>query len=429
MIVRQLNSQPNRWRLAAIAVLALALRLGWILLARPDLPLTGGDQSTYLRAAKDLAEGGAINWTAMLAIGPLYPFFLSWFYRLLPEPAVVTAIRVTQAGLDTVMCLAAFDLGRRIFNERVGWLAAGLLAIDLRFITQAGVVTTETFFIFLLVAGVWAFVVARKSKTVTQLATANVLLLLAAFTRAIALPIPLLLIGSWLLPKPSRQQLWLVGGLIALVAVSVAAWSVYQHQATGQWVLISDGFGGNFWMGSHGDGQWHGSVQFQNEIEDLRQRYNGRLAYLEDAFKTITADPLAYGRLLITKSTRAYLQPYGTVAFPGESLKQVLAQAFSGQLSLLALISSDHFWPKLYIYVFHFFGLVGGLIGLWLARREWLKVLPLSLPIVYITVAYTVLTIIPRYLFPIMPFYLILAVYSAQAIWQRLAHVRKEQPA
>jgi len=412
MIAHQLNNQPHRWILVGVIVAAFILRLSWVLIIWPNPPLPGGDALTYLHAGKDLAEGGSVNWTAMLALGPVYPSFLSVFYRLVPESLLLYAIRLCQAILDTAMCVFAFDLGRRLFNHWVGLWAAGLLAIDLRFITQVNDITTETLFIFLLVVGVWAFVVARESKKLLHLILAVGILMLAAFTRAIALPIPLLLTASLLLPRPTRSQALTVAGLIGVVVVGVAGWSIRQYQLTNQWVIISDGFGGNFWMGSRDDGQWHGNARFQAEINDLKERYGGRLAYFEDSFKTITDDPLAYGRLLLTKLAQAYAQPHGTVTFPGESLKELSIQVLKGNLSIGSMLTGDYFWPKLYIYLFHFFGLLVGLIGLWLTRHEWLKVLPISLPIIFVSLTYMILTLIPRYLFPIMPFYMLFAAYT-----------------
>ena len=85
-------------------------------------------------------------------------------------------------------------------------------------------------------------------------------------------------------------------------------------------------------------------------------------------------------------------------------------------MSLGDLIQSEGFFPKLIIYIFHYIGLIGGLIGIYLTRRDWLKVLPLTLPIAYFTIFYTLLTIIPRYLLPIMPLYMIFAAYTFERL-------------
>jgi 4-amino-4-deoxy-L-arabinose transferase-like glycosyltransferase len=427
-VTRPLN-RSQTWVLVAIVILALALRLGWVLVIIPGRSIDGGDGPYYLNAGRSLIGEGTLNWPAMLTIGPVYPFYISIFDRVLPDDeSVIQAARVGQAFLDIVTCLIMFDLGRRLFETRVGLVAAALFALDLRFIRQTGDISTETIFILLLLASSWAFVWARES---TQPLGPRAILaaglgLLAAFTRAIALPIPLLLTGALLLPKPSKAQMLTVGAIVGVVALSVLGWSVRQYQLTGQWVLISDGFGGNFWMGSRSDGQWHGSIGFQKEINDLKVRYNGRLAYMEDAFTTIAANPPAYAKLLVVKGASAYLQPYGTFYFSGESLKDLVVQTLHGELTLSELVSGDSFWPKLYIYLFHFVGLIGGLIGLWLTRHQWLKLLPITLPILYIPLTYLILTIIPRYLFPIMPFYTVLAAYTLVIVFDKLA---KPKPA
>ena len=66
-------------------------------------------------------------------------------------------------------------------------------------------------------------------------------------------------------------------------------------------------------------------------------------------------------------------------------------------------------WPKMWMYMLHF-----GSIGLaliytvsrWGQWREWSL---FAIPVLYFSGAYALLTIIPRYLFPIMPLYLLLA--------------------
>ncbi len=402
-----------RIALFAILLLALALRLHWVLVADPSPKLGGGDAPFYLILGKNLAIGAPTPETWSIIVGPVYPIYLSFFYLLLPENLVVQAARLGQAALDTLMCLTAFDLARRVFDARVGLLTSLILALDLRFIVQAGAINTETVFIFLAVLGVWLFVAARAAQgnRLWGYAGSVVILLLSALTRPAALPLPVLLIASLLLPRPTPTQM-IAAGLIA--GVGVAGFVIYaarNYQTTGQITIISDGLAGNFWMGSRGDGQWHGAEQFQKEADDLKARY-GYLAYAEDAFRTITADPLAYGRLLIVKLAGAYLQPHGTVAFPGESLKDLAVGVLHRRVSFAELVMGDGFWPKLIIYVFHYIGLIGGLGGMWLSRREWVKILPLVLPAITFTSVYTILTIIPRYIFPEMPFVMILAAYA-----------------
>lgn len=448
-----MSERRARIGLTAILLLALTLRLYWVLIADPRPSLEGGDGPYYLSLGWAIALPAStedlLN-LGLMATGPVYPLYLSAFFadppdfvrygarryidfdRSMQMPHVLSAAqtaRVGQAMVDVLTCLLIFHSGRRLFGARTGLLAALAFAVDLRFVTQTGAINTETLFIFLLVSGVWAFVVARSATRwqVIGYAAAAILLLLAAFTRAVALPLIALFALLPLLPRPARPQLIGAALIVGVGLLMVGAWVVRNYQATGQVVIISDGFGSNFWMGSRLDGQWHGIIEFDKERADLQSRYGGRDAYVEDALRTIAADPTAYARLLFVKVTRAYLQPYGTVVYPGESLKELAAQVLRGERSLAELVKGEAFWPKLIVYIFHYTGLIGGLIGLWLARRDWLKVLPLLLPILYFTVAYTLLTIIPRYIFPIMPFYMILAAYAGATIFSKVTAERNSR--
>jgi 4-amino-4-deoxy-L-arabinose transferase-like glycosyltransferase len=345
-------------------------------------------------------------------------------------PAAQTA-RVGQAMIDALTCLLIFYLGRMLFGARAGLLAALAFSVDLRFITQTGAINTETLVIFLLVSGAWAFVAAHSTKRwrIVGYGVAITFFLFAAFTRAVALPLIALFALLPLLPRPTRPQLIGAGLIVGVGLLIVGAWVVRTYRDTGQVVIISDGLGSNFWMGSRLDGQWHGLVEFNKERADLQSRYGGRDAYVEDALRTIAADPAAYVRLLFVKVTSAYMQPYGTVVFGGESLKNLAAGMLRGERSLAELVNGEAFWPKLIVYIFHYTSLLGGLLGLWLARRDRLKVLPLVLPIVYFTAAYTFLTIIPRYIFPTMPFYMILAAFAGVVMFDRVAGRMKRQTA
>jgi 4-amino-4-deoxy-L-arabinose transferase-like glycosyltransferase len=423
--------RPVHWPLAVILCLALAVRLYWILVADPTPKLTGGDALLYLRLGQGITSGESLFQllvSGLSAVGLAYPAYLAWWYLILPADSAVMAARLGQAVMDVVTCGLVFDLGRRVFDERVGLLAALVMAVDLRFITQTGAINTETLFILLLVAGVWLFVTTSSSASASRLILANVVLLLAAFTRAIALLLLPLFNALLMFPKPTKKQLKVLAAVAAILTVFVGGWGLRVYLLEGRFVFVSTGLESNFWMGSRSDGQWHGILAFDEERKELQSRYGGRDAYVEDALRTIAADPAAYVRLLFKKVTAAYLQPHGTVTFPGESLKEMAVSVLRGQMTLGQLINGTAFWPKLYIYILHFAGLVGGLAGLWLSRRNWPAVLPLVIPIVYLTAVYTFLTIIPRYIFPAMPFYTILASYAAIKLAARHQPAKERMP-
>lgn len=415
--------------LTVTILIGLALRLSWIR-SISGISLWGGDGPLYLNLGLRIAEQvplrGLLDY-GILTVGPLYPFYLSIFFSSVPEALILPLARMGQALLSILTTIIVFDIGRRVLNQHTGLLSALIIAIDPRFIIQSGDIYPETLFTFMLAVSVWCFVIAHpggaqlKQRTFNWVAysAASIAFTLTVFTRAIALPLPILFAASTLLPKPSKRLLYLALIIIGFAAAIVSSWALWIYHENGQIILISTGVEGHFWMGSRLDGQWHGIDEFEKERADLKARYNGRDAYIEDTLKTITSEPMAYIRLLFIKSTNAYLQPYSTVSFPGESLKEMSVKVLRGQMSVVDLINGPAFFPKLIIYIFHFFGLIGGVVGIYLSRRDWLKVLPLLILIVYFTFIYTLLTIIPRYLFPIMPFYMIFAAYAATRIYIR----------
>src|SRR5438477_1372583 len=79
-----------------------------------------------------------------------------------------------------------------------------------------------------------------------------------------------------------------------------------------------------------------------------------------------------YVKLRAANLFGAYLQPHNTEYFPGESLKDVALTWLSSDRSLTelaALTRKDAFWPKLALYIFHFWALGFGLAGILLNWR------------------------------------------------------------
>ena len=99
-------------------------------------------------------------------------------------------------------------------------------------------------------------------------------------------------------------------------------------------------------------------------------------------------------------------------------------RSFSG---LLRLTQGDNFWPKLVLYVFHVLGMLAGIIGIWLSRRNWRLALPLIGLIAYFLSAHFILYVIPRYLFPLDMLWWIFAGIALAALSRRIPQ-RTTQP-
>ena len=406
------SASPRRaisvWWLAAAA---LALRLAWVLLANPNPSLAGGDGPFYLHLANQIARGNGMqfNGMPMAVVGPVYPAYIAGLQLLVGEPLIQETARVGQALLSAVLALVLYAIGCRLHSSAAGLWAAGLFALDLRFIVEAGSISTETLFSLMLMLTVLAYLQARAHAKPAWWMLAGVLAGLTALTRAVAQLLPFVLLAHvWLQRRPrvaGRHQLLLLAGFAVAVAPWVARnWVVFGSPS------IGEGGAAHFWLGATGSGMWTGNEQMMVDVERLRIAPGApQFAYLADAFHTILGNPARYIGLRLQRMLGAYAQPFGTVAVAGVFGDVSLKAAAGTWRTAVAMLAYPVFWLKLWIYLWHF-GSV--LLSAACVARYWRKpgvwLLPL-LVIGYMSVLYAMLTIIPRYLFPVMPLYAVLA--------------------
>ncbi|MBI5961248.1 MAG: hypothetical protein HY866_21095, partial [Chloroflexi bacterium] len=142
--------------------------------------------------------------------------------------------------------------------------------------------------------------------------------------------------------------------------------------------------------------------------EDLKDSSS----YLDAAGNVIRRDPVGYVQRRVKELVQACIQPHGTVILGGESLKDLTRRWITDDHSprgLWNLMQSDHFWPKLALYVFHFGGLILGALGAWRLRRAWPITLPLIGLIGYMLLMHLIMLALPRYIFPLYPVMWVLA--------------------
>jgi len=215
-----------------------------------------------------------------------------------------------------------------------------------------------------------------------------------------------------------RSWVYLVSGF----AIVVTPWILRNWMVFGSPTSVQGG-AAHFWMGSQGDGRSFRKQEMLDKIYDLRIGNGGadRYSYINDAINIIGLDPIGFLRLRTARLSEAYLQPFGTVAvgevFGNESIKDMVSSNFEG--SLMDTIRSPAFFPKLWIYIIHYGSIASSAIYMVLQRREYLQWSVLAIVILCFSGAYTILTIIPRYIFPIMPLFLIMAAYVVMDVGYR----------
>lgn len=419
----------TRRTLIALLIVALALRLAYGLGLDHRAPYAdyGGDAWWYLDTGYRFIAGEV---PVVVPSGPVYLLFTGFWQRILGQgqPEAVAAIRITQALLSTATVYFVYRMARRLSGDsRAGLLAAAILTVSPVFVLEQGQITTETLYLALVMGGLALFlaIVARQGAgepvRAWMLATTGAVFGVATLTRAVFLlyPVALAIFLGWIGQRRAVRHATI---LLAVYAGVVLSYTAYNLIRFNEWVIGAQGITSFVYMGARG---WSGPEGMDEQIlEDVPEHAevdpnlnNRDPALIEGTLRVITGDPLGYAWRRVSELGGAYLQPHGTVLYPGESIKD-LAQGWLTEdrslNGLVRIVRGDWFWPKLALYVFHGVALLFGAAGIWLTRDRWPLMLPLAGFIAYLTLVHLVLMVTPRYLFPLEP---ILVVFAACALW------------
>lgn len=220
----------RRW-LLAIAVLATVTRVAIVIATPHFAPI--GDPADYQRHAVSIASGHGYPTTEIATSGtptafrpPGYPYLLGGVYAAVGDHLLAGRLLGLVLGVLTVVLLAY--LGREIWSERVGLIAAGLAAVFLPLIALNATLLSESLLLPLELAfGLCLVRCWRDPGKFRWLLLAGVLCGLSALTRSVA--------DIWLLPAlavvafgPAPRRVKWRGALAVIGAfcVVVAPWTI-----------------------------------------------------------------------------------------------------------------------------------------------------------------------------------------------------------
>ncbi len=420
-------------------ILALALFLRLVNIAAQD-PLaqfsSGGDSGWYLNYGYGLVSGGQqASWgTIPIDLGhigtpPLYLIFVGVWAVLLPQAQAVQAIQISQALLNVAACYLLFRLSYQIIGqERAGLLAAFIGAVWPPFVQLPAEVISENLYIPFILLGMVLYILwlQDEERTWRGLMLVAVVFGLATLSRAVSILFPLglalhlvLFYGRSQWPQALKRGLFL---LVIYITV-LSTWTVYNLVALNRFVFVSNQFFPILAVGAIGwDDPDKVDAQLGITAEDgaapLQQE-----VYAEATAETVAQNPLGYLSRRVGELAYSYLQPYGTVPYGGDSLKDALVNWWQQDRTLhgfTLLLSDETFWPKAVIYLFHYAALLAGALGaLWL-RQHWRYTAPILGFWAYTTLAHFFLLATPRYIFPATVLLWPLATYAFLAIYDRL---------
>lgn len=269
-----------------LLLLALLLRVGFLLLAGINAPLTG-DELAYQQIAENFAHGlglfqtnnpffpGQIlySWQA-----PLYPLALGVLYKLIGVH--ILAAKFFGILISTAMVYVVYDLAYRVFRStvkdeqqarRIAIVSGVLTAIYPGLLTNAHLLLSETFFTFLLVLALDLAARGLEQNDSRQwvfLAGSGAVWSLATLTRGLTLyftPLFALWIGYVIyrgqmgavaggmkggITPPLRAAITSALVFCGAAVIVLVPWAVRNYSVFHSFVLLETKGGVNLWLGN-----------------------------------------------------------------------------------------------------------------------------------------------------------------------------------
>ncbi|QYK55602.1 MAG: glycosyltransferase family 39 protein [Fimbriimonadaceae bacterium] len=402
--VLRLGSIFDAWTLATILVIALAVRVWW-LLAVDTQPIT--DFAWYFDRAAEMAQGWGYRVddhpTAYWPVG--YPLALATVFKF--AGASVLAGKVLNTAL-TLACVAlTWVVARRLSPFKgASWIAALVVALHPAYIAYSGILASEPLFTALVLAGAATCLVCPR-RGVAWMLGAGLAFGFATLVRPQAVLLPAIIIAVaavWgnreALKGTVLQRLawvYLVVGLVALT------WTVRNYDAFGKFVFISTNGGDNLLIGHHpgANGRYKNPETIEprlkglNEVERDAMARGLALYYLrQDPGASLATVPAKVSATFLEGTDAAYWAfqtEKGRLRVPGMGPERSLFLAFKGYAQTYTAALSYGFG----------LALLAGFLG----RKKGLTTPPLcTASVLYTLVLVAVFFGNPRFGFPNVPF-------------------------
>jgi hypothetical protein len=257
-----------RFALAGITLVALVIRVAFVVVVAPKVAALG-DASAYHLLAERLAHGGGyirpfddllLHLQRPTAeYPPLFPVLLSLPARLGAHSVKQQQIFLTFVGAGTVALVGL--LGRRVASEAVGLCAAALAAVYPMLFLPEATLMAESLYVALVTLLLLCAYRAYDTPTPARFATLGAVIGLATLTRAEGILLGVLVavpVGLAVRHLSSRQRIARVAIALGVAVAVVAPWTVRNALRFHTFVPVSNNVA-TLIDGANCDATYHGS--------------------------------------------------------------------------------------------------------------------------------------------------------------------------
>jgi tetratricopeptide (TPR) repeat protein len=245
------SSSPDRKLLLAIVLIALAVRIGYVvdIADSPYLQYPLLDSFWYDAKAKDVLAGDLWASSGTFRV-PLYIYFVAGTYSLfgasLLRPIVIQII------LGALSCGLIFLIGKRVFGRLAGFLGGLGYAIYGMAVFSDGEVLPNTLFVFLMLGGVYFAIEAIERVSVGRGLLSGVLLGLAFLTWPVIVPYSAALVLLAAVAFRRRRGVAIAISLAAAFTFTMLFQGVRNNEVFGDFFILSPQGAVNLYIGNAG---------------------------------------------------------------------------------------------------------------------------------------------------------------------------------
>lgn len=240
--------------LLIILVLGLGLRVIGLVLA-DHLGIRIVDERHYFQLASSIFTGWGFAWGPEVPTSirpPFYPAFLASIWTLVGHKSLFM-VRVAQILINLLTVCLVYQLGCQVFSKRTGLLASAIFCLYPSFLAFNYLILTEVLFTFFLVAFLLGYVLTLKSERLSYSLGTGMILGVAALTRSILWPFPIILapLTFFFLKGEKQRRVLLVGTMVLGYLLVITPWAIRNTELQKVFTVVNSMGGITLMMGNY----------------------------------------------------------------------------------------------------------------------------------------------------------------------------------